>query len=161
MPVFLACSQGQKMSNDSFGKLVFSMKVDVVQLSRGWLVINSEFHNNLDTPVSFLPWNTPFDTAVNGHFFSLFDKSNGNELTYKGLILKRRAAQQSDYITVLPGATLSGSLDISENYTFCSNGKYTLSFVGGFYDDKSNALPIEVKNVEIALGNTFKDCGQL
>lgn len=80
--------------------------------------------------LKFCKWHTPFEGFRN----SIFDikNSKGEEVRYKGIMAKRIMPPPADaYITVAPGKTETGSIDLLTAYDLTAPGKYTIVYQSG------------------------------
>ena len=146
----MACSAAEYENNSSMVEMNFVIDQDA--LAKGNVLLKSSMVNRGEL-LKFLPWNTPFDTAVNGRFLKvveLMDDGNEKSVAYQGRMVKRQAPVASDYLEVSSGSTLNHQLDITKSYNFCRNRRYNVSLHGDF-------LNADFETVEVALsGATFR-----
>jgi len=154
----LSCGQASDSKVASKNGIILEMELDQTSRDLGQVVLNSTLTNFTGQPITFFPWNTPFDNAVNGRFLSIIDSATNTQLAYQGRLVKRRAPMPEDYRTLAHGEAAFNSLDISKSYNFCADKRYIIRLLGSIYDDQSEILPIHVNSVEIQLGDEFRKC---
>ena len=95
-----------------------------------WITISAT--NNADYPVTFLIWNTPFEENLFADVFDLSEPSKGWPLTgdaaYIGYEVRRWIEDESAYITLEPGASISRSHDLSTSYSVDKIGLHQLRY---------------------------------
>lgn len=87
--------------------------------------------NRLDKPISVLRWNTPFE-GWRGTLFSV--SLQGQEIPYRGPMVKRGDPDLGDYMTLRPGESQIIGSDLSQAYDMSKPGLYTVKVTGGFQD---------------------------
>lgn len=153
---FSGCSQ--KTDSSSSGALKLELSINQVSLNQGKVILKSTLINGFDQPVSYLPWNTPLDDAVNGRFLVITNSSTGKELAYQGRMIKRRAAIASDYVNLDSHDSAAKVLDLSKSYNFCANSRYIMKFYGELINLNHVALPVETQSIEFDTGSAFLSC---
>ena len=88
--------------------------------------ISFSITNDSDQTVSVLRWYTPFENRFSYDSFEV--RKDGKVLSYKGRLIKRLAPTQKDYIPLLPGETISTTVDISQGYDITESGRYEIRF---------------------------------
>lgn len=78
-----------------------------------------------------LDWHTPFEGLLNNY---LLVTRNGTELPYEGPMLKRGPPSADDYVSLAPGASAEGTVDVSLAYDFKQPGHYRIEFRGTLMD---------------------------
>ena len=74
---------------------------------------NFTLTNNGESAYSVLKWNTPLnDLALDG----LTVSRDGEELSPQGIRMKREDPAASDFLTIVPGETVSSKFDLSSEY---------------------------------------------
>ncbi|RKH38555.1 protease, partial [Corallococcus llansteffanensis] len=75
--------------------------------------------------VYVLPWQTPLE----GILGTVFDITrDGEEVSYQGPMVKRRAPSESSYVTIAPGATVENRVEVTQAYDFQKPGTYRITF---------------------------------
>lgn len=109
---------------------------DSIQLSMSV----SNFSNET---VTFLPWGSPLENGfTNDCLVIVYEKDT---LPYHGIMVKRMAPTEKDYISLQPNQSFTGSVVVQNGYPIKSSGVYTLQFVGSFSNlPASNQVQFEV-----------------
>ncbi|NMO22484.1 protease [Pyxidicoccus fallax] len=97
--------------------------------------------NRTSAPLYVLDWHTPLEGIRNNIFEVTRD---GTEVPYIGEMMKRGAPQADDYVTVAPGATVEGKVDLSRGYDLRQPGRYRVAFINRLMDvatDKAAVPP--------------------
>lgn len=150
--------------NKESGVLKIEMSVSDSQLQNGSVVLKSTLVNSTGQKITFLPWNTPYGAAVNGRFLKVVEHVDGSEdieLSYMGLMVKRRQAVAADYLSLGIGEVMENTLDITKNYNFCQNRLYSISFAGDLFDLNHKAIPVHPSVAKVAkftTGSAFSRC---
>ena len=84
--------------------------------------------NSSAVPQRVLKWTTPLG-GIEHDVFALSSATSG--VSYIGPLVKRGAPQESDYVVLAPGQTLSSQVDLSTAYDVHEVGQYTVEYVGG------------------------------
>jgi len=87
--------------------------------------------NPTSQPLYVLDWHTPLEGLLNDIFQVTRD---GEELSYSGPMLKRGPPSADEYVTVAPGASVEGRVDIALAYDFTQPGRYRIAFRGRLMD---------------------------
>ena len=87
--------------------------------------------NPTSKPLHVLDWHTPLEGLLNDIFQVTRD---GAEQPYQGPMMKRAAPQADDYVTLAPGASVEGRVDVSLGYEMRQPGRYTIAFRGRLMD---------------------------
>jgi hypothetical protein len=77
-------------------------------------------------PVSVLKWQTPFESPPLGAYLQV--TRDGVEVAYQGPMAKRADPSASSYITVTPGASAEGKVDVGMSYDMKQGGHYQIAF---------------------------------
>jgi peptidyl-Lys metalloendopeptidase len=148
------------LSNDQYEYL----HVDIIPVQESYKAIDQvliEFtlRNNSTTPVSVLKWNTPLENDIEFNA-DMFDVAlEGSRVRYIGRKVKRVPPQESDYLTIAPGKSVSAILDLSKGYALDAPGIYsvryrkesikTLKAAGRIeFSVQQKTSPIQIKIVE-------------
>jgi hypothetical protein len=81
--------------------------------------------NPTPRPLYVLDWHTPLEGLLNDIFEVTRD---GAEVPYTGPMLKRGPPQADDYVTVAPGASVEGRVEVSLAYDLRQPGRYRIAF---------------------------------
>ena len=146
---------GHKAETGEMTELKLSINQE--SLTKALVILDAELINHSDREISFLPWNTPLEGRILGDYLSIVDKGNGMRLGYQGLVVKRAVPTEADYVSLKPGESISGSVDISSSYRFCADIHYVLAFDSQFYSFDAAPLEIRSEPIEFTTKN-IKDC---
>ncbi len=73
-----------------------------------------------------LKWGTPLE---NGFSNDMFEVWQGNtQISYTGMFIKRGKPKADDFVTLEPGETVSGNIDIADGYAVHEAGEYKIAF---------------------------------
>jgi hypothetical protein len=115
------------MQQSTSGELSTTMSVQQPVKAGSPVMVTFTVHNISAKELKFCKWHTPFEGFRN----SIFDikNSKGEEVQYKGIMAKRKTPPPADaYITVAPGKTVSGSIDLLKAYDLSTPGTYTIIY---------------------------------
>ncbi|WP_293994241.1 hypothetical protein [Sphaerotilus sp.] len=87
--------------------------------------LQATLHNTGTHAVRLLRWGTPFEGAWRAPLVQI--ERDGQPLDYQGPMVKRRAPQPSDHLTLRPGQSLQASLPLSPAWTVDQPGRYRIS----------------------------------
>lgn len=116
--------------------------------------------NPTSMPLYVLDWHTPLEGLLNDIFQV---KRDGTELSYSGPMMKRGDPGADEYVTVQPGASVEGRVDVALAYDFTKPGRYRIAFRGPLMDvtpqqvtgtrlrDRFHALPVSCPEVETSV----------
>jgi hypothetical protein len=141
--------------------LILQMSVSDSQLQDGRVVLESSLENRTNQKRTFLPWNTPFDVAVTGRFLKVVEHlgdGRSKELSYIGIMVKRRPAVVTDFQFLGIGERKENRLEITKNYNFCQERRYSISFTGQLYDLNNQMIPFYSSVAQFATGVAFPLC---
>ena len=154
-----ACSLAAPSKEE--GALKIELTISEDQLQAGLVVLQSHMINHTGQAITFLPWNTPFDSAITGRFLKVMEKSAGDtdvELAYMGPMVKRSAPVASDYVTVASGEELQNSLDITKVYNFCQNHSYSVTFENNLFGIDYLIIPVDSSSIQFTTDSSFPAC---
>ena len=157
--VLVSCSAAEPIDEQKMIEL--KLVINQEAIDGGVVLLESTLTNDANE-FKFLPWNTPFDEAVNGRFLrvtKITGDGSENELAYRGRMIKRRAPIEKDYIVVSVGKTLKNQLDITKSYNFCRNRHYNINLYGDLFDADLQALTIKVVSAQFKANEKFSPCG--
>lgn len=75
-------------------------------------------------PVSILPWNTPLEGELTADIFDI--NVAGMSLQYQGIMIKRLAPTESDYIKIAVGERREVVIDLADSYDMSAMGSYVV-----------------------------------
>ncbi|MFP2926311.1 protease [Pyxidicoccus sp. 3LG] len=87
--------------------------------------------NPTSQPLYVLDWHTPLEGLRNDIFQVTRD---GAEVSYQGPMVKRAPPQADDYVTLAPGASVEGRVDVARGYDLSQPGRYKIAFRGQLMD---------------------------
>lgn len=95
--------------------------------------VNVQFslRNLSENPFYVLNWYTPLE-GLGGKIFRL--TKDGEEIPYRGMMVKRGDPDREDYVTLEPGAEISAEVDLSMSYDLTAPGAYHLAFTSRLND---------------------------
>jgi len=89
------------------------------------IVVEFIIKNTSNAPVRILSWHTPLD-GVTEDFLRVVRGSQ--VVPYIGPIVKRLPPTARDYVTIAPGASLTATVDLGENYGIQEPGPYSVAY---------------------------------
>jgi len=95
-------------------------------------------------PVRILPWNTPLEGELTADIFdvSIADTS----LLYQGIMIKRSAPAEADYITLAVSERREVVIDLAESYDMTTTGSYRVAL----RSDGVDAI-MQIDGVDVAI----------
>ena len=84
-----------------------------------------EVVNPTDKPIRILKWNTPLEGLRSD---CLDVKRNGKPVPYNGIMVKRAAPTEDDFLTILPGKSVTNKVDLSVAYDMSSPGHVKVDY---------------------------------
>lgn len=121
----------------SSSEIELDLSIDSDDLTSGVVTLNARVENKGSEPFVFLPWNTPFDSRIAGRFLQVYEVGSGEQMEYLGLVMKRVAPTEADYLTVKPGESGEAQLDLTKTYRFCADKTYFVGYDLSRLDPKS------------------------
>lgn len=135
--------------------LVVMLRVDQSEFLSGrplWLT--TIMRNESDRPFRFLVWGTPFEGVFNADMF----RFDGAAALYKGRLVKRAKPNMRDIRTLLPGESISATLDLAQGYAFTQDGQMKVSLATTLYrvhgapsDEGLMLKPEDMRSLPIAV----------
>lgn len=135
----------------------FDCQVDTDALVHGSLILRCIASNNSTHPIQFLPWNTPLESRIRGRFFDV-KTEQGEELEYRGLLVKRAAPQDADYLTLNVGESVENSVDLTNSYSFCANSSYQINYSSIQVNGDKNPVTLWMPSMSFTTSNAFDGC---
>lgn len=87
--------------------------------------------NRTAQPLFVLTWRTPLEGLWGNDFQVTRD---GTEVPYQGPMKKRGNPSAEHYVTIAPGASVDGKVDLSQAYELKQPGRYRIAFQGRLLD---------------------------
>lgn len=84
--------------------------------------------NTSEAEQKFCKFYTPFE-GINGDIFTI-KKGWFGSVDYKGVMKKRTAPTEDDYISLAPGESKTTTVNLKKAYDFSSSGTYKIQFCG-------------------------------
>jgi hypothetical protein len=131
-------------------RLRYELQVEPVSSSASVPVVFRLFNDGLDA-VRVLTWQTPLE-GIRGRVFTV--RCAGAEVAYRGAMIKRGAPGSEHFVTIPPGRSVEGKVDLARAYDLPSTGACDVSFRGRLLEVRSDGTDATLaRDVEIA-GNT-------
>lgn len=93
----------------------------------------------------FLPWGTPIEKRFTGDCLTV-THSDGTAVNYTGIMVKRMAPTDKDYITLATGDSASGTVNLLDGYKLDKKGTYTIQFKETYQGlPASNTINVTIK----------------
>lgn len=90
--------------------------------------------NNSAESIKILPWQTPLEGELTADIFEI--TINGDTLQYQGIMIKRAAPTDADYITLAVGERREIVTSLSDSYDMSAAGQYLVT-LRTFSDDNT------------------------
>jgi hypothetical protein len=78
--------------------------------------------NNSADSIKILPWQTPLEGELTADIFDI--TLNGDTLQYQGIMIKRAAPTDADYLTLSAGERREIVTSLSDSYDMSATGEY-------------------------------------
>lgn len=91
-------------------------------------------------PVYVLTWQTPLEGRPLGAYLQV--TRDGAEVSYQGPMAKRADPSASSYVTIAPGASVDGKVDVALSYDMKKPGRYHIAFRNTLVDVATNASEV-------------------
>ncbi|MBN1181424.1 MAG: hypothetical protein JXB49_03995 [Bacteroidales bacterium] len=113
------------------------------------IAIKFEVMNTTNEAITFCKYQTPFEGFTAGYML-ITNLDTGEELRYRGILIKRTKPGKEDYITVEANKAQRCELILTDSYSFEKAGTYSIQFIGNPLNmlPNSNILTIDVKQEE-------------
>jgi hypothetical protein len=126
MAVGLFTSPPSEASGDPLGALQCTLAVETVGPAGDRTPhLQATLHNAGALTVRLLRWGTPFEGVWRAPLVQI--EHDGQPLDYLGPMVKRRAPQPNDHLTLRPGQSLQVSLPLSPVWAVDAPGRYRIS----------------------------------
>lgn len=94
--------------------------------------LSFQLTNHTAQPLYVLGWRTPLEGTWGNNFHVTRD--GGTEIPYQGPMKKRANPTAQNYVTIAPGASVDGKVDLSLAYDMKQPGHYRIVFQGYLLD---------------------------
>ncbi|WIG99346.1 protease [Myxococcus sp. SDU36] len=102
-----------------------------------------ELSNPTAQALRVLGWHTPLEGVLN----QIFDVSRGGgSLDYRGPMAKRAPPTADSYLTLSPGTSVEGKVDVARYYDLQAPGTYRIAFRGPLMDVAREGEPVPAPN---------------
>jgi len=105
-----------------------TMLTDITLAENAQTPSSIEFHvtNQGDSAIRMLTWNTPLEPILSANVFTV--TLNGEAMTYLGRKIKRGTPDDSHYIDLAAGETVTAQLDLETFYKMDIAGDYQVRY---------------------------------
>lgn len=138
--LLMACKAATPEVPVSIDAHALTVKLDAV----GGTEVRMTVHNPSDAAQRFCRYHTPFE-GIRNRIFRVVG-SDGEEISYEGMMAKRAPPGPEDFLLVAPGKDLQATVDLERGYAMKS-GSYSVNYRGtsisGLPD--SNVVTVVVK----------------
>jgi len=98
----------------------------------GSVTVRFVLKNTTSRELAVLTWQTPLE-GLFGDIFRI-TTAGGNEIPYRGPMVKRGDPEAGEYVRIPPNGEVSGEVDAAAAYDLSRQGRYTVSFRGRIHD---------------------------
>ncbi len=135
--LLLSCAAGPDAQRHENASLAATLKLRNVY-TQGPIRVQIEFSlkNLSDKSMRLLKWGTPFEGRFTDDMFEVV--VNGKPVPYTGMMIKRGAPRESDYITIEAHGTLTTRVAIEDGYALTTTGHYTVRYRHAFITVREN-----------------------
>lgn len=128
-----ACLQHDGGSRTGTGDVVlrYRLEAGATYTAGGPAALVFTLENRSGQALRVLTWYTPLE-GLKGRILKV--TRGGQELLYRGRMVKRGAPRAEDYLPVGPGASTSATFDLAAAYDLSAPGQYRVEFVGRVHD---------------------------
>lgn len=121
------------------------------------LMLRFQLTNRTGQPLYVLDWHSPLEGLLSR---MLQVTRDGQDVPYRGPMVKRGDPGAEDYRAVAPGASVEESIDVGLAYETAAPGRYRIAFAGPLLDvvtdaaevprplDRHQAVPVQCPAVE-------------
>lgn len=124
-----------RSTQDTLHQVTVSLEALEEKVSQGNpILLRFSLTNQGSQPVRICRWHSPLEGRFSTDYLMVFRRKK--PIHYTGSRVRPQSILK-DFVTLLPGETLSTTVDIHPAYAFHQNGKYEIKFRG----DQVNRLP--------------------
>jgi len=148
----LACNTNKNnniKSNNNVEEVITSVEVKITTDKTTYKIdeaieLSMEVENKGEKQYTFLPWQTPVENRFTGSCLNIV--FNNKTIDYSGIMVKRKAPTQNDYITLKTNESAKGTVNLLNGYKLNKKGVYSIQFNGKFDGlPKSEKIEIEIE----------------
>jgi hypothetical protein len=123
----LSCARISNSQQNETTPLVAELKVLDISV-KDTLSVQIEFtlRNLSANRLEILKWGTPFEGEFSDDMFDV--KSDGKQIRYIGMQIKRGTPQPQDFVKIGPHGTLSATLLLEKGYVLKGAGRYSVQY---------------------------------
>jgi hypothetical protein len=131
-------------------RLRYELQVEPASSPGSVSVVFRLFNDGTDA-VRVLTWQTPLE-GIRGRIFTV--RCGGSEAAYRGAMIKRGAPRAEHFVSIPPGRSVQGKVDLASAYDLPAAGMCDVSFRGRLLEVRAASTDTTLaRDVEIA-GNT-------
>jgi peptidyl-Lys metalloendopeptidase len=119
-------AQGTTEEGSTMAKLECSMSVAQSVKAGQPVELQFRLSNRGTRPVYVLNWQTPFESRPLGNYLQV--TRDGADVAYQGALAKRGDPSESSYVTIAPGVSAEGKVDVGLSYDMKKPGHYRIAF---------------------------------
>lgn len=116
------------------------LEVGPQRIAGGPVEVQLTLQNPTERTLHVLAWNTPLEEVWLGSPFELRGPG-GDEVEYRGPMVKRGDPEGDDYVSLPAKAEVSATADLSAVYDLSRAGTYELRWVGALHDVTGASVP--------------------
>lgn len=136
-------AQGTTEEGSTMAKLECSMSVAPSVKAGQPVELQFRLGNRGTRPVYVLNWQTPFESRPLGDYLQV--TRDGADVAYEGALAKRGDPSESAYVTIAPGASAEGKVDVGLSYDVKKPGHYRIAFRNTLMDVITNKSEVPHK----------------
>lgn len=152
-----ACEAAQ-LSQDR-PDIEFNCHVDQALLVEARVILQCSVTSTLANPITILPWNTPLESRLLGAYFTVYT-DKGDSLPYQGLMVKRAAPEESDYLVISPNEPLNNQIELTQAYRFCAATQYTIEYHAQQTTPSGHVLKLMMNPLQFIATPNFAICAE-
>lgn len=156
-PLVLSGCNANEMKTSS-NEIRIACQANSSALAEGAVVLDCTARNESSRTLRLLPWNTPLEPQLRGRFLKVTN-ADGEQLNYRGMMVKRAAPTDDDYLILDPGQTVENSLDLTISYSFCPNTSYRINYDSQQWNAEGDEFKLRMPTVEFSTTEKFSPCG--
>jgi hypothetical protein len=131
-------------------RLRYELQIEPALSPRSISVVFRLFNDGAKA-VRVLTWQTPLE-GIRGRIFTV--RCGGSEVAYRGAMIKRGAPRAEHFVSIPPGRSVQGKVDLASAYELPTAGACDVAFRGRLLEVRAASADTTLaRDVEIA-GNT-------
>ena len=119
------------MNQEPQAVVACSLSADESVTAGSAVLVRMSLQNLTRDRLYVLRWYTPFE-GLQGRIFRI--THSGEEVEYRGPMIRRGDPIREQYIVLEPGAQISSEVDLTTGYDLSRAGDYRIEFVSGLHD---------------------------